>query len=264
MGTRFYGVVACQNQDNVQEIIDLAGLEDKLRYVRDEHDPISCFRVIGDIDYSKKVMKKSDCGSDKEKKCWDLVGVPFLYAEGSFFDDEDHPNAQSAVAILRYTNNHPEARLKPGFSVDGSIVERRDNAGNLTKDKESGKNLTKTIAYSAALTVSPCNPKCGGALFLDEPPALQKSLVPPSGYAEALQKSIDTQSFTELPLQVYAERVLSNLKKSVISAINDHATLKCHHCGQAERFFKSYGIPNTCQKCGNSYTMKQVWEVLKK
>lgn len=262
-GTKFYGIVAAQNKDNVGEEILLDGLEDQLRFARDEHDPLSAFRIIGDISFSKKIYSEKDCENEKELRCWNHAKVPLLYAEGTLFDNEDHPNAKAAAAILRYCQNH-DSPLKPGFSVDGAIMERRDVGGNPTQDREKGKILAKTIAHSAAFTVNPCNPKCAGALYLDEPPALQKSITPPPAYVEALQKSMAMHSFNEIAPETMILQKFQQLKKSLENIMKGHGILKCHNCGKAERFFKSAGVPNSCHHCGTGYTMKQVWESLNK
>jgi predicted nucleic-acid-binding Zn-ribbon protein len=263
-GTKIYGIVAAENPDNVGETIILDGLEDRLKFFRDEHDELSSFRVLGAVTYSKKIKSPKDCENEKQLRCWNHAGVPLLYAEGTLFDNEDHPNAKAAAAILKYCNNNPGLSLQPGLSVDGEIHERVDAMGNQTRDKSIGKKLTKTVAISGAFTVQPCNPKCAGALFIDEAPSLQKSTTPPKAYVEALKKSQSSSSFNEIPKEVMLLHSMQQLHKSLEILHNDHASIQCYHCGKAERFFKSSGAPNTCLKCGKSYTIKQVWESFQK
>lgn len=265
-GTRVYGIVAAQNKDSQGETIDLQGLQDKLVFQRDEHSPdqVKAFEIIGTIDSSKKIFKESDCETPQHKRCWDIAKVPFLFGTGVLFDGEGHPNATSAAAILRYCNANG-GDLKPGWSVDGSIVERRNDAGQPTEDKEKGKNLSKTIAVSAAFTISPANPLCRGALFVDEN-QLHKSMNTkmPQGYLEALGKSQAKTSFNQIiskeEMALYA---IQKLNKSIENYNNGFTTLKCWGCNNSGRFFKSMSeLPNACKKCGKHYSVKQIWDSL--
>jgi len=39
--------------------------------------------------------------------------------------------------------------------------------------------------------------------------------------------------------------------------------IKCHNCGNSLRFFKSTeSMPNGCTKCGNSFSMSDIWKSL--
>jgi len=267
MGTKLFGVVAAQNVDSANEIIDLQGLQDNLKFLRDEHSELSAFRIIGSVTKSKKIFTEKDCEDEKQKRCWNHVKVPFLYAEGELFDgdkDSPHPNADAAAAILKYCNAN-DVSLKPGFSVDGAILERKDESGNITENRHTGKHLSKTQASSAAFTVMPCNPKCAGGIFLEND--LQKSNFQPSGekYFEALQKSNSPlQSFSGYSDELALLYNLSKLHKSLESLQNAHTSVKCQQCGKGAMFYKAGSIPNVCQKCGSNYTIKQIWDSLNK
>lgn len=265
MGTKIYGIVAAQNPDNVGETILLDGLEDNLQFIRDEHDELSAFRTLGKITYSKKIYSEKECDNPKQLRCWNKVGgVPFLYAEGEFADDEGHPNAQSAVALLKFTQR-PESRLVMGFSVDGGILQRMTPDGRPTEDKETGKILAKTVAISAALTAKPCNGRLAGGIFLEND--LTKSemtMVPPPIYFEYLKKSESHGSITENPaLMLYVKA--QKLKKSLDDYMSAFTSMSCHQCGQSIRFFKSSSsIPNSCGSCGSNFSMSQIWKSLNK
>lgn len=261
-GTRVYGIVAAQNQDSQGETIDLNGLEDKLVFQRDEHSPdqVKAFEIIGTIDSSKKIFSEKDCETPQHKQCWDIAKVPFLFGAGVLFDGEGHPNATSAAAILRYCNANG-GDLKPGWSVDGSILERKNPHGQVVKD---GKTLAKTIAVSAAFTISPANPICRGALFVEQ--SLQKSSKAvgiPEGYVDLLKKSQAKTSFNQIiseeDLQVFA---IQKLRKSIENYNNGFTTLKCFNCNKSGRYFKSLSeIPNACT-CGKHFSVSDIWNAL--
>ena len=264
MGSKVYGGIASNGTDLSGEQLSIEGCENRITYIRDEHDQLDSWHVLGTIDYSKKIFSAKDCENEDQLKTWKAIQEPLIYGEGTLFDDEDHPNAKACAAILRFCNNN-DSGMKPGWSIDGAILERRDPAGNPTKDKEKGKYLAKSIATSAAFTVAPCNPKMAGALWIKTDGLLQKSTTPPPAYYEALKKSQSARSFNEIitPEQILMEKMMK-LKKSIADFEHAFTSLKCYKCGTPERFFKSGRVPNTCEKCGTHYTVKQIWESLNK
>ena len=262
MGTRWYGIGAAQNDDNVGEKLLLDGLEDRVKFIRDEHDDLSAFRLLGSVNNSKKIYSEKDCEDEQQRRCWKHAGVPFLYVAGEFADDQDHPNAQSAASLLKFTSRN-DVPLKMGLSIDGGIIERQTPDGRPTEDKDQGKILARTLGSSVAFTVKPCNPKC--AIFLEND--LAKSdykSAPPARYFEALKKSQAKHSFNEIPeWQLYIK--LDNLKKSLVNYTGGFTSMKCHTCGTNQRFFKSStDMPNGCSKCGKNYSMAQLWKALNK
>lgn len=267
MGTRLYGIAAAQNPDNIDETILIDGLDDtRCTILKDEHpDQESMFHTVGSVTLTKKIYSLKDCENEKQVRCWKHAQVPLLYAEAEIADDEDHPNAQSAAALLKFSKR-PDIPLDVGFSIDGGIAERRDAAGNPTEDQEKGKTLTKTIAGAVSLTVKPCNPKC--ITFLEKD--LTKSLMdmkPPEVYWEALKKSQATSSFTtsmsDLEVQLYFKT--QKLKKSLSDYFGSFADMKCKRCGDGVRFFKSSSdIPNGCAKCGSHFSLTDIWNAVNK
>lgn len=267
MGLKIYGIGAAQNRDNAKELIYLEGLDNsKLYLMKDEHpQQDNFFHSIGSINYSKKIMSERDCENDQQLRCWRYAQVPFLYAEGELADDTDHPNAKSAAALLKFTSR-PDIPLEIGFSVDGGILERRDLAGNVTEDKEAGKDLVRTLATGLALTVKPCNPKCKIWLAND----LTKSDLsgpPPAGYFEAAKRK---QAHTSIrdgsaskDFQVYLK--LEKLKKSLDNYVSGFTEMRCEKCGQGVRFFKaSNDLPHKCAKCTNAHSLTKIWTALNK
>lgn len=263
MGLSVYGIGVAQCPDNVGETILLDGLDiSKLKAITDEHGDDSAFRHIGVIKKAKKIYSPEECEDDKQKRCWNSAKVPFLYVEGELADAEDHPNAQSAAALIKFASR-PEIDLNIGFSVDGGIAERRDQTGNITEDKEAGKVLAKTVAISMSFTTKPCNPKC----FLRMENDLTKSdfrAQPPKRYYEALKKAQRTSSFNEHKAVVLHLR-LEKLKKSLSDYTSGITDIKCEKCHNGIRFFKSSkDLPNCCNKCGYHFSAKNIWNALNK
>ncbi len=252
MGTKIYGIGACEAPDHSGETLKINGLDvSRLRGVRDEHDDNTLMRMVGGVTFSKKIMTLEECDTEQQKRCWDFAQVPFLYAEGELADSEGHPDAQAAAALLKFTSR-PNIPLKLGFSVDG---------GTLKRGGPDNKTLERTCATSLALTSQPCNPKCRVFLFND----LQKSdlmVAPPASYWKALKKQRDSHAFNEDPLfrtYLMAER----LKKSLDDYLGGFTSLKCWTCGNGIRFFKSSkNVPAACPNCGHSFSIQDVWRAL--
>lgn len=145
---KIFGIATAQTPDRVNELIRLDGVEvAKKPYINDEHGSISrLFNILGTITGIKKIFSQKECEGEKQLKCWNYCKVPFLYVEGEVFDEQDHPNARAAAALVRYKSQNPDFNL--GFSVEGDIV------------KNKGKELLNTIVNGVSLTVNPMNPIC--------------------------------------------------------------------------------------------------------
>jgi len=258
MGTEVYGIGAAQSPDNVGETILVDNMDrSQCRILSDEHADeegnLPMFRIIGTITKTKVIHNENECEDQYQLKCWKHASVPFVYVEGLIADDSEHPDAKAAAALLKFCQK-PEIPLKIGLSVEGGTIERSGH------DK---KVLARTVSTGFAMTVKPCNHKC--ALFVKND--LMKSdrkIVPPARYFEALKKSQAKTSVFEnknLMLLFYMEK----LKKSLVDYFGAFTDLKCHHCGKAVRLFKStQNMPNGCSKCGNSYSLSDIWKALNK
>lgn len=118
------------------------------------------FNSIGRVTSAKKIFKAEDCEDDRQKYYWEKVKSPYLYVRGFLYDDEDHPNAKAAAAILR--NIHKaDVPLKIKASVEGGVVSRGLKDPTL---------LAQTKIHSVALTFTPAN-----NATLVEPISLDKS-----------------------------------------------------------------------------------------
>jgi len=255
MGTEVFGIGASQNKDNVGETIVIDGMDlSKCRVLSDEHGDsegnIPFFRIIGSITKAIPIHSEDECQDAYQLKCWKHSGVPFIYTEAEMADETGHPDAISAAALLKFCHSQPSVPLKIGLSVEGGIIER-------SPDK---KTLMKTVASGFAVTIKPCNPVCSLWLKHD----LQKSdknITPPARYFEALNKSQSKHSFIENKeaiLQHHIERI----RKSLADYQGGFTSVKCYNCGSGQRFFKSGDVPNGCQKCGENFSMADIWKAL--
>ncbi len=262
-GTEFYGIGAAQNVDNSGELLYIEGLDNsRLTKVKDEHDKDNFFHTLGSVKFSKKIMSEKDCENSYQKRCWSYVKVPFLYCEGVLADDHDHPNAKAAASILKFSQRQ-DVPLNVGLSIDGAVLERKDASGKVTEDKETGKNLTKTVGLAVSFTTKPCNPKC--KLFLKND--LTKSIADapvPKVVLDAINREQSRSSFTEQLKPVWdLYSKMQKLKKSLDDYFTGFAGVKCHDCGNAVRFFKSSkDIPNFCRNCGSSFSLSELWKAI--
>ena len=105
------------------------------------------FNAIGRITGAKKIFKREDCENERQEYYWDKVKAPYIYVAGELFDDEDHPNARAAAAILR--NIHKaDTPLMMKASVEGGVQARGISDPTL---------LARTKIHSVALTFTPAN-----------------------------------------------------------------------------------------------------------
>jgi hypothetical protein len=157
---------------------------------------------LGQITSAKKIFKAEDCENDRQKYYWDKVKSPFIFASGFLYNNEDHPNAKAAAAIL--ANIHKtDAPLKIKASVEGGVVSRG------IKDPSY---LARTKIHSVALTFTPAN-----HATLVEPTSLKKSESEP--LSEEMLKSIlplvqdNVPSFIDVSNRITLQKISSNVKK---------------------------------------------------
>ena len=256
MGTKIYGIGASEAVDRAQERLLIQGLDtSRLRGIKDEHDEDSMFRKIGAVTFHKKIFSDKDCENEYQLKCWKFARVPFPYAEAELADSDSHPDAQAAAALLRFTSR-PEVPMKLGFSVDGGTLERSG---------PDEKTLSRTIATDLALTSKPANETCRVWLFNDLTKSELASTMPaPAIYFERLAKSRSARSIVENPL-VKLYFLTDRLYKSLSDFQGGFTSMKCWHCGEGIRFFKSSrDVPPNCPKCGHSFSLGELWSAFNK
>lgn len=157
-------IAGSQLRDTQGEVLsvdgaDISDLEAGKGRLNDNHGK-GFFNAIGRVTKAKKIFKAEDCDDDRQKYYWDKVKAPFIYVKGQLYDDEDHPNAKAAAAILR--NIHKtDCPLQLKASVEGGVVARGVKDNSL---------LARTKIHSVALTFTPANNNT-----LVEPVSLDKS-----------------------------------------------------------------------------------------
>lgn len=105
------------------------------------------FNSLGRITEAKKIFKAEDCENERHTYYWEKIKAPYVYAKGYLYNDEDHPNAKAAAAILK--NIHREdVPLRMKASVEGGVISR-----GITDPTR----LARTRIHSVALTFTPAN-----------------------------------------------------------------------------------------------------------
>jgi hypothetical protein len=183
---------------------DISELEAGKGRLNDNHGK-GFFNAIGRVTGAKKIFKAEDCENDRQKYYWDKVKAPFIYVKGHLYDDEDHPNARAAAAILR--NIHKtDTPLQLKASVEGGVLARGISDNSL---------LARTKIHSVALTFTPANNNT-----LVEPISLDKSFVDEAADMLLIKSVLhlaetNVPSFRHIVRDASATKVQNNLVKLV-------------------------------------------------
>lgn len=245
-----YGIAATETKDRTGESIDLNGMDvSDIRLLNDEHSSDRFFEILGYIDQAKKIFSDKDCQDEYQRKCWNLIKKPFLYIAGKLMDD--HPNAQSAAALIKYSIQNPNYPV--GLSVEGMTVERQ------------GNKLLKTKVKNVSLTIKPANPECKIFAKTDLTKNFEKIDLP-----EKYKNVHDSRKqFRELPskqkrllakselLKELTELAKSNNEPEIFGA----TVMKCWNCGEGKMFMKSR-LPNRCSACNERFTMSDIYKAM--
>ena len=180
---------------------DISELEAGRGRLNDNHGK-GFFNSLGRVTGAKKILSKDDCENERQEYFWEKVKAPFIYCKGFLYDDEEHPNAKAAAAILRNIHNS-DSPLQLKASVEGGVVSRGIKDDRL---------LARTKIHSVALTFTPAN-----NATLVEPCALSKS----DSHEEDMRliKSVmhlaktDVPSFRHITRQASASKVSDNFDK---------------------------------------------------
>lgn len=275
MGLKIFGIAATQSPDQKGESIRIDGVNLAIaQNVIDEHIPGNS-TTVGAITRTKKIMSEKDAETPREKQAWEAVKAPLVYFEAELADDEGHPDAVSAAALIKFANARPELPFKIGASIEGLTLKRKSQ----DKTSEDYKIITSSIMEGVAITCRPCNREClvwpwntlektDSNVFLTQE-AIDKILFAP------MQDSISKRTNDMTVLRQEAARMLKSLKKllelapeKLRKSLDDWdkggmCTLKCAKCGEAERLFKSSKhFRNRCQNCGHPFTMSDFWSAM--
>lgn len=158
MGLMIDGIAASEHLDSSGEILkidghDISDLVEGKGVINFEHDN-SAECIIGHIIYAKKIKKKSDCEDGRQEMFWDACKVPFVYIRAELFDDEEHPGAVAAAAMIRYYKKRG-LKVLAGFSVEGATLDKDDNV------------LKRSVGRRVALTLRPCNKSAVSDVYED-------------------------------------------------------------------------------------------------
>jgi hypothetical protein len=161
VGLKIDGIATSEHIDSSGELLiienhDISDLIEGKGVLNFEHSN-KADDIIGAIIYAKKILKKSDCENDRQRKYWDTVEKPFVYIIGELYDDEEHPGAIAVAAMVRYYAKKSE-KLLTGFSIEGATLERDDYI------------LAESVGRRVACTLRPCN-KTAIAGLLEDPKA---------------------------------------------------------------------------------------------
>lgn len=159
LGLKIDGIATSEHIDSSGELLivenhDISDLVSGKGVMNWEHSNKSD-DTIGAIIYAKKILKKTDCENDRQRKYWNTVSKPFVYIIGELYDDEEHPGALAVAAMIRYYAKKSE-NLLTGFSIEGATLERDDYI------------LKESVGRRVAVTLRPCN-KTAIAGLLEDP-----------------------------------------------------------------------------------------------
>lgn len=245
-----YGIAATETKDRTGESIDLNGMDiSDIRLLNDEHSSDRFFEILGYIDQAKKITSEKDCEDEFQLKCWNSLKKPFLYIAGKLMDD--HPNAQSAAALIKYSMQNPNYPV--GLSVEGATLERQ------------GQKLLKTKVKNVSLTIKPANPECRIFAKTDLTKSFDKVDLP----EKYKNVSESRRQFRELPSKQMRLLAKSALLADLVTLaksndeleISGATIMKCWNCGEGKTFLKSR-LPNRCMACSERFTMSDIYKAL--
>lgn len=211
------GISASQHLDSSGEVLDIKNhditdLEEGRGVLNFEHNNDSPDDIIGSIIFAKKIMEKSDCDNDRELMYWDACGTPFVYIKAELFDNEDHPGAVAAAAMVRYYHKRNQ-KILAGFSIEGSTLEREENY------------LKRSVGRRVALTLRPCNKSAISGVYSDEPesPEIRK-FMSLGDNSNIKTVEVDTLLFDEIEKTEKTELTLLDELKNSIATLNKTLT----------------------------------------
>lgn len=181
---------------------DITELEAGRGRLNDNHAK-GFYNNIGKITHAKKIFKKEDCTDPRHEYYWNKIKAPYIYIRGVMYNDEDHPNARAAAAILRNVHR-TDCPLKLKCSVEGGVISRGVKDPNL---------LARTKIHSLAATFTPAN-----QATLMEPLNLEKSMDTWEA-DQILIKSVmhlaktNVPSFRHVTRHAQAEKIVENFRK---------------------------------------------------
>lgn len=178
------GIAASQAIDSSGEILDIEGCDistlDTEGVVNWEHrgedaNGHSSQDIVGKVVFAKKIFKRDDCKTDRQRKYWDLYEVSYIYIIARLYDAAGHAGAQGMAAQIRDHLANGEQPLVR-FSIEGTTL----------KTSEDKKVLKESIARRVAATIKPCNRSAISGVLAD-PNAPEGFSKDPEGVLGALK-----------------------------------------------------------------------------
>lgn len=181
---------------------DISDLQNGRGRINDNHGK-GFYNSIGRVTFAKKIFKAEDCTDERQKYYWEKIKAPYIYAKATLYDDEDHPNAKAAAAILRNVHK-ADAPLKIKASVEGGVISRGVSDPSL---------LARTKIHSIAATFTPAN-----NATLVEPISLDKSSFDEVADMELIKSVMhlaetNVPSFRHITRDASASKILKNIDK---------------------------------------------------
>lgn len=155
-GTLIDGIAASEHLDSSGERIKIDGIDisslTKDGVLNFEHQSKEASSIVGKIIKAKKILKESDCETDRHKYFWNKIKMPYLYIVGELFDLDGHQAAKDVAAMLKYDkrkiNETSETKRLVNFSIEGQKLDKK------------GSEIRKCIARKVSVTITPCNKVC--------------------------------------------------------------------------------------------------------
>src|SRR5688500_12816074 len=208
------GILGSQLRDTQGEMLyiegaDISELEAGRGRWNDNHGK-GFFNCLGRITTAKKIFKAEDCDDDRQKYYWKKIKAPYIYGKGYLFNDEDHPNAKAAAAVLRNIHKS-DCPLKVKLSVEGGVVSRGIADPSL---------LARTKIHSCAVTFVPANQATlVEPLNLDKSADVEADMVLIKSVLHLAQTSVP--SFRQITRDASATKIEQNVNK-IMEMIGDN------------------------------------------
>lgn len=195
-------VAGSQLRDSQGEMLSVEGADiDELIAGRgrfNDNHGVGHFNCIGRVTGAKKIFKPEDCDTERQTYYWEKIKAPYIYVKGELYNDEDHPNAKAAAAIIRNIHKN-DTPLKMKASIEGGVISRGISDNTL---------LARTKVHSVALTFTPAN-----QATLVEPISLEKNMTQADQDADMeLIKSVQHLAMRDIPSFRHIERRSSAIK----------------------------------------------------
>jgi len=218
------GIAASEHLDSSGESLSIEGMDISslggpdsiLNWEHGSKDRPS--QVVGKVTFAKKIMKKANAKTKREKYFWNKIKKPFVYIKAELFDGIGHSGAQDVAAMLRYKNKDKgeESRLVVGFSIEGGKMDKK------------GMVVTKSIARDVAITVKPCNKVCDAELIEDndDEDFLYKNQDFDCEILEKGSVRINTSAYRDLIMSEIKKSTVGNTTKRIFSSGEEPETLR--------------------------------------